>query len=118
MDIQFILSPAAADIETIYNGLVDFNSGYFSDLNEIQCGIFVRQENGSIVGGLTGRFLYTTFHIQYLWVAKEYRFKGLGKTLMNTLESEVKPRGTLSLCVDTYTFQAPDFYKQHGFLEV
>jgi N-acetylglutamate synthase-like GNAT family acetyltransferase len=37
---------------------------------------------------------------------------------MALLEEQVKPHGVTHLYLDTYSFQAPDFYKKLGFVEV
>lgn len=118
MEMSFTYSPSKTEIETIYNGLVEFNTQNFKELNEIQFGVFIRDETGNIVGGATGKSLYTTFHINYFWISESFRFKGLGKELFHRIELEAKKNGALNIFLETYSFQAPDFYKGLGFTEV
>ncbi|MET0357111.1 MAG: GNAT family N-acetyltransferase [Cellvibrio sp.] len=118
MDIHFTFFPEASDVAEIYNGLVNFNSVHFADLDEKQVGVFIRDADGNIAGGLTGKILYTTLHINYLWVSDSIRSNGWGRTLLERVELEAKKVGVLRVCVDTYNFQAPDFYKKFGFSEI
>ena len=54
-------------------------------------------------------------HIDILWVDEKYRKQGLGSKLLEAAESEAKARGCHSVHVDTMTWQAPEFYKKHGY---
>jgi len=118
VDVYFTLHPEASDIASIYNGLVSFNSPHFQDLNEIQFGAFVRDENGDIVGGLTGRIFDSALQINYLWLSDSIRSQGVGTALLEKVELEAKALDIATLCVDTYSFQAPDFYGKLGFVEM
>ena len=54
-------------------------------------------------------------HIDSLWVDEKYRKQGLGSKLLEAAESEAKKRGCHSVHVDTMSWQAPEFYKKHGY---
>jgi ribosomal protein S18 acetylase RimI-like enzyme len=118
VEIEFTCPPSPADVKCIYNGLAKFNSRYFEGLNEQQFGAFLKDSEAGIIGGITGKLLYTTCHINYLWISEEYRSNGLGKKMMRSVEAEVVKRKIENIFVETYSFQAPEFYRLFGFIEV
>jgi len=54
-------------------------------------------------------------HIDLLWVKDELRGRGYGHHLLTLAEQEARQRGAKNAYLDTFSFQAPDFYKQHGY---
>ena len=56
--------------------------------------------------------------ITLLAVTPEARGRGWGRRLMVTAEDEASRRGLTGLCLETLTFQAPDFYRALGFSEI
>jgi N-acetylglutamate synthase-like GNAT family acetyltransferase len=50
-----------------------------------------------------------------LWVKAEFRGHGYGHRLLTQAEDEARQRGVKNVFLDTFSFQAPDFYKQHGY---
>ena len=49
---------------------------------------------------------------------EELRGQGIGSKLLQQAETEAKNRNCRFAFVNTYQFQAPDFYKRHGYKEV
>lgn len=68
-----------------------------------------------IVGGVLGELYWGWFHLDLLWVKEELRERGYGHLLLKTVEDEARQRGAKSVFLDTFSFQAPDFYAQHGY---
>lgn len=77
--------------------------------------IFVHDELGAIVGGLTGFTWGGSLKIEYLWLREEQRRGGLGAQLVAAAEREARARGCRSAVVDTHSFQAPNFYLRLGY---
>ena len=53
--------------------------------------------------------------IRGVWVDPDLRGSGLGAQMMNALESEAIRRGCTRAALDTYSWQALDFYTRLGF---
>jgi len=53
-----------------------------------------------------------------LYVKEELRGQGIGSKLLQQAETEAKNRNCRFAFVNTYQFQAPDFYKRYGYKEV
>ena len=54
-------------------------------------------------------------HIETLAVAESSRCKGLGSLLLRHVEEQAKQDGCTTASVDTFSFQAPDYYPAHGY---
>ena len=54
-------------------------------------------------------------HLDILWVDEKYRKTGIGSRLLKAAEEVAVQRGCHSVHVDTMSWQAPEFYKKHGY---
>ena len=53
--------------------------------------------------------------IKLLWVSEELRGQGFGRALMSSAEQEALARGCTNIYLDTFSFQARDFYERLGY---
>ncbi|SON52492.1 GNAT family N-acetyltransferase [Vibrio tapetis] len=118
MIIEVTHHPEKKDIEILYKGLSEFNKDFFPDLSERPIALFLRDSNGQVEGGLTGRLHYNSLHIQRLWLSSSIRGKGLGAKILSLAEKEARKHEAQHIFLDTYNFQAPQFYLKQGFTEV
>ncbi|MBC2876092.1 MULTISPECIES: GNAT family N-acetyltransferase [Streptomyces] len=71
---------------------------------------------GELAGGLTGHVQYRWLHIGFLWVDARHRGTGLGGRLVAAAEESARRRhGCVGSRVETWDFQAPDFYRKQGY---
>lgn len=78
--------------------------------------ITVRNCRDEIVGGLWGRTGYGFLFVELLALGSA-RGNGLGRQVMAMAEAEAGKRGLSGIWLDTWTFQAPEFYRGLGFEE-
>lgn len=78
--------------------------------------IAVRNGAGEVGGGLWGRIGYGFLFVELLALGPA-RGRGLGRKVMALAEEEARRRGLVGMWLDTWTFQAPDFYPKLGFVE-
>jgi ribosomal protein S18 acetylase RimI-like enzyme len=74
-----------------------------------------RSDDGAIVGGLTGKTYWNYLDVAFLWVDEGHRGSGFGKTLMLAAEAEARQRGCRYALLDTFSFQALEFYEKLGY---
>ena len=100
--------------------LVDYNSNKTAGLDEINkpIEIIIKNKQGEIIGGLYGRSLWGTLEIKTLAVRPENRKEGIGKELMQEAEKEARRRKCRYISLDTFSFQAPEFYEKLGFKKI
>ena len=80
--------------------------------------LYVEDEHGQLLAGLVAETFGNWLEIEYLFVKEELRGQGIGSQLLQQAESEAKKRNCRLAFVNTYQFQAPDFYQKHGYQEV
>ena len=108
-------APADADVEVLPNGLEAFNESRWPGHQEWKpLAVFVRDQE-RIVAGLAGETYSGWLFIKYLWVSDGLRGKGIGRKLMAGGEDRALERGCHSAWVDTFSFQAPGFYRKLGY---
>jgi ribosomal protein S18 acetylase RimI-like enzyme len=75
----------------------------------------VATENGAVVGGLNGSTHWGWCYIRHLWVAAEWRRRGLGYRLLAEADTQARARHCVGLYVDTFDPGAVAFYERAGF---
>jgi GNAT superfamily N-acetyltransferase len=68
------------------------------------------------VGGFVGETYWQWLYVDVLWVQESFRGEGYGDTLLATAEQEAVKRGCKYAYLDTFSFQAPDFYQERGYV--
>jgi GNAT superfamily N-acetyltransferase len=74
--------------------------------------VWLHDTQGSLMGGVVGTIWGQCVEINYLWVHPSLRGHGYGSRLLQTLEQEARAQQCHSAILDTYSFQAPDFYQR------
>jgi GNAT superfamily N-acetyltransferase len=73
------------------------------------------EQNGAIIGALTGQSVWDWLYVHLLWVDQTQQGEGLGRRLMQAAETEAEKRDCIGIWVSTYSFQAPAFYEKLGY---
>ena len=107
--------PNPRDLDFVSDQLDAFNIAITGIDDWHALAIFVRDDDGQIVAGLTGGTWAGYLEIQNLWVREDLRGQGLGRRLLLAAEQEARARGCTQVLLDTHDFQAPEFYKKLGY---
>lgn len=67
------------------------------------------------MGGAVGRTWGRCCELLQLWVAAEHRAGGVGSRLMREFEGRARQRGCDVFYLTTLSYQAPEFYRKHGY---
>ncbi len=106
------------DREVIFQGLLEYNLARIEDMNKKELGVYINDETGKKVAGLIGETHGNWLFVKYLWVSEELRGQNIGSQLLSQGELTAKERGCKFAFLDTFSFQAPLFYKKQGYQEV
>ena len=77
-----------------------------------------RDAEGRVVAGLVGEVALDWRSIDKFWVDDSLRSQGLGKRLLAAAELEAQRLGAIGAHLNTSSFQAPDFYRAQGYVEI
>jgi GNAT superfamily N-acetyltransferase len=72
-------------------------------------------ETDEVLGGLWGWTSFSVLFTDLLFIPETMRGQGLGTQLLAQAEQEAIVRGCHTAWLDTFSFQAPDFYQRHGY---
>lgn len=76
--------------------------------------IAIYDEN-KLVGGSSGYIAWQWYFLDEFWIDEKYRKKGIGTKIINTVENYAIKNNLLGLRVETWDFQAKDFYEKMGY---
>ena len=105
----------SAVFDELVAGVREYNSDIMGKEQSKPLSAIARNEDGKLIGGVSGRTIYRNFLVGVVWVDKSVRGTGLGRRLMELAEIEAKKQGCVVAQVDTLAFQAPVFYEKLGF---
>ncbi len=111
-------NPTDEEREAILTPLRAYNATQAGLSNAQPLALLVRDDNGEILGGLYGRFFYQWLFIELLSVPEQARGQGMGSTLMQMAEDLAREKECVGIWLDTFDFQAPEFYKRLGYSEL
>jgi GNAT superfamily N-acetyltransferase len=113
LHVESVHGPARRQI---VKGLIDFNNRAVGKAKYKALTVTLRQGK-DIVGGLVGFTWMGWLCVDLLWIADKYRGKGYGRSLMNKAEAEARKRGVQTVYLNSFSFQAPGFYRKLGYKE-
>ena len=108
-------NPSQKEIDFVNASLALFNNEKVGPDNHELLNIVEYDDKKNVISGLLGGTYWGWMHIDILWVDDKFRGQGLGSKLLLAAENEARRRGCHSVHVDTMSWQAPDFYKKHGY---
>ena len=105
---------AAAVAKIVRDGLIRHNRAFAGPFGYRRLVLSAR-EGRRIVGGLVADCAWNYVYVHLLWVAEAARGKDHGRRLMRETERIARRRGAALVYLNTFTFQAPQFYEKLGY---
>ena len=115
VDLILDESPDATDIDALRVGLTEHSQILIGDPGFKPIAVFARAPDGSLVGGAYGFLNWSWLDLSLLWVAESQRGQGLGSRLVQRIEVEAWLRGCRHAHLETFSYQAREFYERHGY---
>ncbi|PYE47775.1 GNAT family N-acetyltransferase [Paenibacillus barcinonensis] len=75
----------------------------------------IRNESGQIVAGVISTLCWNWVELDILWVDAKERHRGYGTQLLQEVERLAREKGCDFVMLNTFSYQAPDFYRKHGY---
>ncbi len=108
----------AEQIALITDAIDRWNMAVTGDHGYRSVVIFLRDDDGSIRGGVTGGVWGGWLHVVGLWVDEAFRGRGLGRELLLAAEAEGRVAGARHSFLETHSFQAPGLYQRLGYVTI
>ena len=118
MDFKITDKVSDEDRSEIFQELLKYNLSKIEEKNPKDLGIYLETPNGRKIAGLVGETFGKWLTVKYLWVDESHRGTGIGSQLLMAAEKTAAERGCKYVFLDTFGFQAPQFYEKHGYQEV
>jgi GNAT superfamily N-acetyltransferase len=110
---------SAADARFLSERIVEFNSSLVPFTQSppfVPIAYGFKDGRGDRLGGITATvYCWKVLCIDVLWVSENYRGKGVGSELLRAVEDEAREMGCALAHLDTFDFQAKNFYLKHGY---
>lgn len=108
-------SRVAETARAVVKGLVAYNTAQAGPTKWKRFAVSVRDDAGTIKGGVVGYTLWNWCFIELVWLDEALRGTGLGTELMARAEAVAAKRGARHVYLDTFSFQGDGFYQKLGY---
>nr|WP_256679578.1 GNAT family N-acetyltransferase [Pseudomonas sp. Fl4BN1] len=113
--IEIEETPQEADYQAILAPLSEYNREHAGQVRSEKIAILIKDEMGGTQGGLYAKVSGQWLFVELLVVPEVARGQGVGSKLMNMAQTLARKKGCQGMWLDTFSFQAPDFYLRLGF---
>ena len=107
--------PEPADIALLGKRLGDFNDADVGASERQALAVFVRDDAGTIVAGISGYTGWGWLFVQWLWVDENWRGQHLASRMLDAAEAEAVARGCHGAWIDTFNPVALKTYERQGY---
>jgi GNAT superfamily N-acetyltransferase len=107
-------TPSDADNDVVREGIMAFNESIIGERDKA-FSIFLKNDSGKVVGGIQAFMGTESIYIDVLWIEGSLQKQGYGTKLLDTAEQEAVKNGCVFSAVDTFDFQAEEFYLKKGY---
>ena len=109
-------APTPAELETIGGGLSAFNESDVGPAERSPLAVFVRNDAGTLIAGISGYTAWGWLYVQWLWVSETQRGQGLAGRMLEAAENEARKRGCHASYIDTFNPVALKTYERAGYV--
>lgn len=117
MDLRIEINeaPQEVDYQEILDPLREYNQAKTGLISTEKLAILIKDDLGATQGGLYANISGQWLFVDLLVVPEAARGQGLGTKLINMAQELARKKGCQGIWLDTFSFQAPDFYLRLGF---
>lgn len=107
-------TPTEADNAVVKEGIIASNETIVGERDK-EFSIFLKNDSGKVFGGIQAFLDTESVYIDVLWVEGNLQKQGYGTKLLEAAEREAIKNGCIFSLVDTWDFQAEEFYLKKGY---
>ncbi len=101
------------------DGIVEYNISkvpFTQEPSYISINRVIKDLDGEVLAGINSLlYCWNCLYVDVLWVKEQFRKEGYGSILLSEVEKIAKEKGCNLIHLDTFDFQAKDFYRKHGY---
>jgi GNAT superfamily N-acetyltransferase len=109
-------SPDEADLKLVGAGLAAFNEADVGPADKKPIAVFVRDDKGAVVAGISGYTAWGWLYVQWLWVHENLRGRHVAGRMLDAAENEAAARGCHGAYIDTFSPVALKTYMRQGYV--
>ena len=113
--LEITAEPTPQDLAFLHGSLTAFNDGDVGASGRKPLAVFVRDEAGAVVAGISGYTAWGWLYVQWLWVDEKLRGKGVAANMLDAAEGEAVARGCHGAWIDTFNPTAAKVYQRQGY---
>lgn len=110
-----ILPSGEAEKELVHRGIQKYNARFMTECGDFS---FHIQEDGRVIAGIVAESTQDLLEVEFLFVEEGHRGQGLGRKLLKQAEDAARSAGVKRVLLNTYSFQAPNFYEKMGYTQL
>ena len=116
---RHITISSETETQCVDDNIIAFNRAhapFTQDTDFITLNFHIKDENDFIIAGINSlMYCWKILYIDVLFVDANHRGQQLGSDLLRKVESEAKSMGATLAHLDTFDWQAKDFYLKQGY---
>jgi len=106
------------EVDIINDKIDDYNNSQVPFLHKesIKLNFCIKDKDDNVLAGINAiLYGWKILYVEVLFIDEKHRLKGLGSKLLRHVECEAAKLGGRLVHLDTFSFQAMDFYLKHGY---
>ncbi|MCV3205172.1 GNAT family N-acetyltransferase [Mesorhizobium sp. YC-39] len=113
--LETTADPLPEELAFLAERLSSFNDSDVGASGRKALAVFVRDEKGKVVAGISGYTAWGWLYVQWLWVDERLRGQHMAGQMLDAAEQEAIARGCHGAWIDTFNPKAAKAYERQGY---
>ncbi|CCV12120.1 GNAT family N-acetyltransferase [Mesorhizobium sp. STM 4661] len=113
--LETTADPLPEELAVLGERLSAFNDSDVGASRRKALAVFVRDEQGKVVAGISGYTAWGWLYVQWLWVDERLRGQHMAGRMLDAAEREAVARGCHGALIDTFNPKAEKAYERQGY---
>lgn len=113
--LETTADPLPEELAFLGERLTAFNDSDVGASERKALAVFVRDDDGAVVAGISGYTAWGWLYVQWLWVDERLRGLHMAGKMLDAAEQEAMARGCHGALIDTFNPNADKVYQRQGY---